>query len=94
MQALDDRARRAGGREHELQRSDSWSGTPASAKVGTSGIAEERFALVTASARTRPPRTCSVAFDRFMKAIGVWPCMVDCSAGLAPPNGTPTTSSA
>ena len=33
-------------------------GTPASAIVGTSGITAERFALLTASARILPERTC------------------------------------
>ena len=41
--------------------------TPASAMVGTSGAAGERWALVTASARTLPPRACGRAADMLPK---------------------------
>jgi hypothetical protein len=43
--------------------SDSWSGAPASASVGTSGSAGERRAAVTASARTVPCLMCAAAVE-------------------------------
>ena len=38
-------------------------GKPASASVGTSGNSDERFAVVTASARTLPPLIWPIAED-------------------------------
>ena len=74
--------------------SDSWSWTPASASVGTSGSAAERLAEVTASAAQLAglaPAARSAAAR--VKAIGVWPATADWIAGAAPPNGTLVASS-
>ena len=43
------------------QKSKSESGNPASSVVGTSGRADVRFELLTASARTLPSRTNGIA---------------------------------
>ena len=54
---------------------------PDSARVGTSGSADERLAEVTASARNLPPVTCGAAGGMAAKAIGVWFATVDWIAG-------------
>ena len=48
------------------------SGKPASATVGTSGKAEERIALVTASALILPALTCGRALATAGEASGIW----------------------
>src|SRR5688572_27321756 len=55
-------------------------GTPASATVGTSGTTDERFALVTASARTLPDLMCGTMFTGLLKptstspaSMAIWP---------------------
>src|SRR5215813_15657193 len=68
--------------------SDSWSGTPDSAKVGTLGKAGSRLPLVTASARNWPSLMLGAAPGRAPHIIGVWPPIVDVIAGAAPLNGT------
>src|SRR5262249_22580765 len=72
--------------------SDSWSGKPASAKVGTSGSAGERFGVVTASPRSHPSLTCGTAGVSAVKAMNVWPARVAWMAGPEPLNGTGTMS--
>ena len=68
-------------------------GTPASAMVGTSGSAGERWALITASARSLPSLMVLMAGGSAVNAIGVWPPMVEWIASAAPLNGTVTRSS-
>jgi hypothetical protein len=71
----------------------SWSGTPLSAIVGTSGRIEIRFPLVTASARSSPSLICAAAAGNAEKATGVWPATTDCTIGPPPAKGTTTNSS-
>ena len=68
--------------------SASWSGTPASAMVGTSGSAATRSFAITASARTLPSFAAVIAGGSAVNATGVWPPMVEVIAGAAPGNGT------
>src|SRR4051794_29171223 len=72
--------------------SPSWSGTPASAMVGTSGTATLRLALVTASARILPSLICGAAGGIEENAIGVWLPITDWIIGPPPWNGTATMS--
>src|SRR6266403_663556 len=72
--------------------SASWPGNPASAIVGTSGSAEERSALKTASPRRLPSLMCDTAGARTTKANRVRPPRVDWIAGAEPLNGTCTRS--
>src|SRR5215472_1825930 len=81
------------GANRPLMVSASWSGTPASAMVGTSGSAAERFAAVTASARRLPSLMLAIAGGNAVNAIGVWPASVEFTASEAPLNGTVTRSS-
>src|SRR3979409_1577064 len=72
--------------------SPSWSGTPASAIVGTSGTATLRLALVTASARILPSLIWGAAGGIEEKAIGVWLPITDWIIGPPPWNGAATMS--
>ena len=76
-----------------IQNSTSMSGKPACAMVGRSGSATSRLPLATASPRSFPSLTCATLDAGEPKAIGVWPPMVDATAGPAPLNGTCTRSS-
>src|ERR1700738_5064797 len=58
--------------------------------VGTSGRADERCALTTASALSCPSWICGTAGESTTKAIGEWPPRVDWIAGAQPLNGTCT----
>src|SRR5580704_970391 len=73
--------------------SDSWSGTPASAMVGTSGSAADRLTLSTASPRNLPSRMLAMAGGSAVKATCVWPPRVELIASAAPLNGTVAKSS-
>ncbi len=59
-------------------------GTAASAIVGNSGTIGERFAPVTASARTLPARICGSDDGRLPKYIDTWPAIKSIKAGPAP----------
>ena len=89
LELIDDLLRRAGRRDDAGQRVGLLIlGTPASAMVGTSGSAPTRFSAITASARTLPSLAAVIAGGSAVKAIGVWPPMVEVIAGAAPGNGT------
>src|SRR6516165_8175856 len=59
------------------------SGTPASPLVGTSGNAGERLLLSTASPRSLPSLILDMAGGNAVKAMGVWPPMVELTASAA-----------
>src|SRR5688572_12665446 len=59
-------------------------GTPASAMVGTSGIAALRFALLTPSALSLPERMCGTICTRLPRLNCTWPAMVSVRAGPPP----------
>ncbi len=61
--------------------------------VGTSGSAGERLAPSTASPRSLPSLMLLIAGGSAVKAIGVWPPMVELIASAALVNGTVTRSS-
>ena len=58
--------------------------------VGSSGAAAERLALVTASARSLPPRTCGMAEAMLPNIRLTCPASKSVSAGLLPLYGTCT----
>src|ERR1700730_18145545 len=60
--------------------------------VGTSGRADERCALNTASARSFPSLICGTAGESTTHAIGVWPPRVDWVAGAQQLKGAGTGS--
>src|SRR5690606_41033557 len=62
----------------------SYSGTPASAAVGTSGKVGERCADATANGRIVPARMCDAEEPRPSNAISTWPVMRPVSIGPAP----------
>jgi len=59
-------------------------GSPDSATVGRSGASEVRFAVVTASARTRPPFTWESDEARLSNMRSTRPPMRSCMAAAAP----------
>src|SRR6185369_13479363 len=63
-------------------------GNPDSAMVGTSGIAGDRLAVVTASARTRPDFTCGTAVAIWSNNISIWPPITSVMAAALPLYGT------
>src|SRR5438477_1709844 len=81
------------GTSRPVRVSDSRSGTPASIAFGTSGMAGWRLAVSTASARNVPSLMLPIEGGSAVSAIGVWPAMVDVTAGAAPLKGTWTWSS-
>src|SRR5260370_784562 len=67
---------------------------PASSKVGTSRSAAARAFAATASARSLPSLTRGTTDGSELNKIGVWPAIVDCTAGAPPLHCTPTRSNA
>ena len=59
-------------------------GTPASAIVGRSGASFDRCDVVTASARSLPALTCTIAFARLSNMSWVSPASSAWVAGAAP----------
>src|SRR3954470_19753890 len=72
------------------QVSNSYPGTPASATVGSSGMAALRFMLVTANARIRPALTKPISCEMLPKVTPTSPAMSAWSAGPPPLNCTAT----
>ena len=72
---------------------DSWSAKPASTTVGICGDEAKRCSLVTASARSRPPRTNSLTAGKVVQPMAISPLTTDCTAGPAPLKGICVISS-
>src|SRR5262245_9040545 len=73
--------------------SDTWA-RPSAVKVGTSGSADERCLLVTASARSLPSLTWGTCEESAANTMGVWPGTAAATAGPLPLKGTCMRSSA